>query len=126
MWQYRTSSPDRYLILKEFARENRKHPTPAETALWYCLKDNALGTRVHRQHIVGDYIVDFLIPYFNLVIEVDGGYHAERVQQEDDDIRSAALNKMGLYVMRFNNDEILYNPKNAVSRIKELINKINK
>lgn len=96
----------------------------AEMALWQCLADNTLGTKVLRQHIIGDYIVDFLIPYYNIVIEVDGGYHAERQQQEDDNIRAEALNRMGLYVMRFKNEEVLSDPDYVVSRIKELIQRI--
>ena len=92
--------------------------------LWKWLKGEAIGTKVLRQHIVGDYIVDFLLPYYNLVIEVDGGYHAERVQHEDDLIRSQALNEMGLYVIRFSNEQVLMATEEVEQRIKEIINQI--
>ena len=124
MWQYRTSSPDRYLQLKEFARENRKNATLAEMQLWKFLKNDAIGTKILRQHIVGDYIVDFLLPYYNLVIEVDGGYHAERDQHEDDMVRSEALNGLGLYVIRFTNEQVLFEPDDVCNKIKEIINQI--
>lgn len=124
MWQYRTSSPDRYLLLKEFARENRKNATLAEMQLWKFLKNDAIGTKILRQHIVGDYIVDFLLPYYNLVIEVDGGYHAERDQHEDDMVRSEALNVMGLYVIRFTNEQVLFETDDVYLKIKEIINQI--
>ncbi|MCR5360558.1 MAG: endonuclease domain-containing protein [Bacteroidales bacterium] len=124
MWQYRTSSPDRYLLLKEFARENRKNATLAEMQLWKFLKNDAIGTKILRQHIVGDYIVDFLLPYYNLVIEVDGGYHAERDQHEDDMVRSEALNGLGLYVIRFTNEQVLFEPDDVCNKIKEIINQI--
>ena len=124
MWQYRTSSPDRYLLLKEFARENRKNATLAEMQLWKFLKDGGIGTKVLRQHIVGDYIVDFLLPYYNLVIEVDGGYHAERDQHEDDMVRSEALNGLGLYVIRFTNEQVLFETDDVYLKIKEIINQI--
>ncbi len=58
MWEYRTSSPDWYKQLKVFARENRKNATLAEALLWDSLREE-LETKVLRQHIVGDYIVDF-------------------------------------------------------------------
>ena len=111
-------------MLKDFARENRKNPTLAETVLWQSLKSDTIGTKVLRQHIIGDYIVDFLIPYYNLVIEVDGGYHAERTQQEDDAVRSDFLNSNGFCVMRFTNEQVLYDTQETINRIKEIINKI--
>ena len=124
MWVYRTSSPDRYELLKAFSRENRKNATLAEKMLWEHLKNDDLGSRVLRQYIIGDYIVDFLLPYYNLVIEVDGGYHAERQQAEDDKARSEALNSMGLYVIRFSNEQVLYETDDVLNRIKGLINSI--
>ena len=124
MWQYRTSSPDRYLLLKEFARENRKNATLAEMQLWKFLKNDAIGTKILRQHIVGEYIVDFLLPYYTLVIEVDGGYHAERDQHEDDMVRSEALNGMGLYVVRFSNEQVLFEADEVCNKIQEIINQL--
>lgn len=124
MWKYRTAASDRYQILKDFARINRKNATLAEQVLWDNIRGQKLGTKVLRQYIVGDYIVDFLIPYYNLVIEVDGGYHAEREQHENDLLRSETLNKMGLYVTRFTNNQVLYDTESTVEKIKELINRI--
>lgn len=124
MWKYRTAASDRYQLLKECARENRKHTTLAESVLWDYLRGEQIGTKVLRQHIVGNYIVDFLLPYYNLVIEVDGGYHMERQQHEDDLLRSEALYRMGLYVIRFTNEQVLYDTENTVNRIKEIINQI--
>ena len=124
MWRYRTAASDRYGILKAFARENRKHPTEAEQVLWNCLKDNFLGTKVLRQYIIGDYIVDFFLPYFNLVIEVDGGYHAERTQQEDDCLRSQWLNSKGIYVVRFTNEMVLMDFNSVIDRVRQHINSV--
>ena len=126
MFKFAMASPDRYELLKAFARENRKNATLAERVLWGRLKEKSFGTRVFRQHIVGDYIVDFLLPYFSLVIEVDGGYHTERLQQEDDQFRTEELNRMGLYVMRFTNEQVLYDIDFVLSKIQETIIIINK
>ena len=76
--EWKTANPDRYELLKTFAMENRQFMTEAERALWMRLRGNALGHKFLRQHIIGDYIVDFLCRDAQVVIEVDGGYHKER------------------------------------------------
>ena len=111
------SSPDRYEILKGFARENRKNQTLAETVLWEALRSLDVGTRFNRQFIIGDYIVDFISQREGLIIEVDGGYHAERQQHEDDELRELELERMGFHVMRFTNEEVLYDIDNVLQKI---------
>ena len=117
MHDYKTASPDRYRLLKEFARENRMNPTLAEQVLWENLRAGQIGLKVLRQHVVGDYIVDFLLPDINLVIEVDGAYHAERQQEEDDERRERELNRMNYNVVRFTNEEVLYDIDNVIEKI---------
>ncbi len=118
---YKTASPDRYKLLKAFALENRKNQTLTEHVLWQSIKAEQLGVKVLRQHIIGDYIVDFLLPTINLVIEVDGAYHAERKQAESDEIRESILNDMGYRVIRFTNEEVLYNIEETLETIIEEI-----
>ena len=117
MWDYKTASPDRYALLKEYARENRQHATEAECALWSVLRRRNTGKKFLRQHIVGDYIADFICDEAGLIIEVDGGYHAERQQQEDDAFRTRELENMGFHVMRFSNEDILFDIDNVISQI---------
>ena len=69
---YKTASPYGYDLLKAFARENRKNPTLAEQVLWNHLHNKTLGVKFLRQHIIGDYIVDFVSLECCLVVEVDG------------------------------------------------------
>jgi len=114
---WHTASPDRYNLLKAFAKENRKYMTEAESALWKYLKGNGLGHKFLRQHIIGDYIVDFLCRDKMLVIEVDGGYHSERTQQEDDAVRQQWLESIGYKVIRFSNEEILVDIKTTIDTI---------
>jgi very-short-patch-repair endonuclease len=114
---YKTASPDRYVLLKEFARKNRRNATLAEDVLWNRLRDNALGVRFLRQHVIGDYIVDFVSCQGGLVIEVDGGYHSEPRQQEDDELREEVLYSMGYHVIRFTNDEVLYDLESVIEQI---------
>ena len=93
------------------------NPTLAEQVLWENLRAGQIGFRVLRQHIVGDYIVDFLLPDINVVIEVDGAYHAERQQEEDDERREQNLNKLNYNVIRFSNEEVLHDIDNVIDKI---------
>ena len=120
---YKTSYSDRYGLLKDFAREKRKNPTLAESFLWENIRDEALGVKFLRQHIIGDYIVDFLAREEGLIIEVDGAYHAERTQQDDDRIRTDFLQKMGYKVLRFTNEQVLYDIDNVLQQINDYFEK---
>ena len=73
----KTASPDRYGILKTFAKENRRNMTLCERLLWDALREELREVRFRRQHPIGDYIVDFACLPKRIVIEVDGGYHSE-------------------------------------------------
>ncbi|MBO4463240.1 MAG: DUF559 domain-containing protein [Prevotella sp.] len=121
---FKTASPDRYKILKAFARENRKNATIAESMLWEHLRNGAMGETFLRQHIIGDYIVDFVSRHGGLVIEVDGGYHAEPRQKEDDQLREEDLERMGYHVIRFSNEEVLYDIENVLNQIEQYFNEL--
>jgi very-short-patch-repair endonuclease len=121
MSDYRTASPDRYVLLKAFAHENRKNATLAEQVLWKHLERKQLGVKFLRQHIIGDYIVDFVSREQGLVIEVDGGYHAERQQQERDELREQDLDKMGFHVMRFTNEEVMFDIDSVINQIENYL-----
>ena len=114
---YKSSSPDRYLMLREYARRNRENATLAEQYLWEHLRGKTLGVDFLRQHIIGDYIVDFVSRHDGLVIEVDGGYHSEPQQQQEDVIRENYLERMGYHVMRFSNEEVLFNIDSVIKQI---------
>ena len=116
---FKSASPDRYMMLREYARRNRKNATLAEQYLWEHLRGNALKVDFLRQHIIGDYIVDFVSRHSGLVIEVDGGYHSELHQQENDADREYNLERMGYHVMRFSNEEVLYDIDNVIRKITE-------
>ena len=88
------------------ARALRKRLTDAERLLWRHLRNRGLGGwKFRRQYPVGPFIVDFICVENNIVIEVDGGQHAE--DEESDLKRSAYLNKMGYRVFRFWNNQVL-------------------
>ena len=116
--RFKWASPDRYGLLRDFARKNRKKPTLAETYLWEHLRQEQLGADFRRQHVIYDCIVDFVCLDRRLVIEVDGAYHAEREQQEDDEVRTAHLEQIGFRVIRFSNEEILCDIESVLEKIK--------
>ena len=121
---YETSDGSTYKLLLENAKMNRRYMTPAESALWECLRNKNLGVRFRRQHPVFNYIPDFVCLEKQLVVEVDGGYHFIGNQQVSDDERTQYLNQYGFEVIRFTNDEVLGNIDEVLDRIKKVINKL--
>ena len=104
---YNTADPVLYSMLHEWAKENKKYQTEAERFLWERLRRKRLGKKFNRQHIIGQYIVDFVCLEEMLVIEVDGGYHCQPVQELFDEKRTERLNDMGFTVIRFDNETII-------------------
>ncbi len=121
---FETASPDRYDILKAYARQNRREMTESETVLWNALRNEFRGVKFRRQHPIGDYIADFLCLKAKLVIEVDGGYHDKPQQQLEDQWRTEFLQSKGYRVIRFTNEEVNSQLKGVISRIKEELIKI--
>ena len=116
---YNTAAPDRYKLLREFAKKNKQYPTEAEKLLWEYLRGKNLWFKFNRQHIVGDYLVDFICIEKGLVIEVDGGYHSEYEQMQMDECRTEHLEHMGLRVIRFSNEEILTDIEGVLDNIRK-------
>jgi len=89
------------------ARRLRQKSTDAETALWYRLRSRGLnGQKSVRQEPIGPYTVDFICREARLVIEVDGGQHADN---SDDRIRDKWLAEHNYRVLRFWNNDVLGN-----------------
>ena len=71
----------------------------------------------YRQKPLLNYIVDFYCPAVNLVIECDGGQHYTIEGLAADRVRDEALGALGLFVMRFDNGQVL----NQLDGVVELI-----
>lgn len=92
--------------MKGRARDLRKESTVAEKHLWYWLRNRRLkGYKFHRQYIMGSYITDFVCLEKKMVIEIDGGQHAENINYDEN--RTAYLNTRGFRVLRYWNNEVL-------------------
>ena len=94
--------------LIRLARRLRMNQTDAEKKLWRAIRSNQIyETKFRRQFPVPPYIVDFCSEAANLVVEVDGGQHMERI--EEDRLRTEFLQRRGYEVLRFTNVDILTN-----------------
>ena len=119
--ELRWVASDRYSLLKEWARLNRKNPTNAEVILWNHLRGKELKTKFFRQYIIADYIVDFVSLEYNLIIEVDGAYHSEYEQQQYDESRTERLESFGFKLIRFTNDEVISQTELVIETIKKVL-----
>ena len=89
-------------------RELRRNATEVEKRLWSRLRNRQLdGIKFRRQTPIGRYIVDFVSESEKLIVELDGGQHAQ--QTEADAERTQALEAMGYIVIRFWNNEVIEN-----------------
>lgn len=105
---YYTADPTVYKQLKEFARELRKHQTEAERILWEKLRDKRLGDfKFRRQHIIGQYIADFVCLANRFIVEVDGSIHQLPEVEKNDQFRTEWLESQGYKVLRFTNNEVM-------------------
>ena len=89
------------------AKHLRRNMTKEERHLWYdFLKD--LPIMVHRQKVIGNYIVDFYIAQPKIVIELDGSQHYEKEALHVDMVRNTSLQSLGMRILRYSNADINY------------------
>jgi very-short-patch-repair endonuclease len=94
--------------LKPYARRLRTAMTDAEQRLWHRLRRKQIcGVQFYRQKPLGRWIVDFYAPAVGLVVEVDGGQHFAPDAIARNAERTAALERMGLTVLRFDDRQVL-------------------
>ncbi len=108
-------------LQRDRARALRGNMTEAEKALWRVLRREQLGVKFRRQVAVGPYIVDFLCHPAKLVIELDGGQHAEA--RGYDEKRSRFIEGEGFDVLRFWNNEVLENIEGVLQVVDQKIGK---
>ena len=97
------------------ARKLRRTATDVEGHLWRALRESNFPWRFRRQHPIGNRIVDFACPARKLVIELDGGQHADHA--EADAVRSVELARHGYRVVRVWNHNVLDNMEGVLEAI---------
>jgi very-short-patch-repair endonuclease len=106
--------------LLDHAREMRKNQTPAEEFLWNLLRNRRfLGYKFRRQHPIGQkFILDFFCDELRLGIELDGDYHNSQDQKEYDEGRTYELSELDIKIIRFNNEEVLWETEKILEAIR--------
>ena len=101
--------------LTDVARKLRRRQTDAEIRLWHHFRDRRfLGYKFRRQTPRGRAVADFLCHEARLIVEVDGGQHAD---SSTDLQRTAFLNSAGYLVLRFWNNDVLSNTHGVLEEI---------
>jgi len=96
----------RTLTTRTRSRALRRDSSDAEQTLWRHLRSSQLGgAKFRRQHPIGPYFADFCCVEAGLIVEVDGGQHAQQVVR--DGVRNTYLEQQGFRVLRFWNHDVL-------------------
>ena len=99
------------------AKALRSNQTEAEQRLWYRLRAHRfMGLKFKRQKPMGCYIVDFVCLEHRLIIELDGGQHAEQVAY--DQHRDAWLRSQGYTILRFWNNDVMQQLEGVLEQIR--------
>jgi very-short-patch-repair endonuclease len=97
------------------SRRLRVDPTNAEKKLWYALRSRqTCGLKFVRQEPIGRYTCDFVCREKRIVIEIDGGQHAEL---KSDAVRDRYLREQGYRVLRYWNNDVLSNLQSVLESI---------
>jgi very-short-patch-repair endonuclease len=105
--------------LKDKRKHNRNNPTQAEAFLWSHLKESKLdGRKFRRQTSIKNFIVDFYCPEEELIVELDGDLHFDKDVKKYDEQRTKKLEELGLNVLRFENQDVLFNLEAVLQEIK--------
>ena len=115
---YITTTEGQWKFLSEFAKQNRKKPTEAESKLWEEVRNRKIhGCKFRRQHPINEFIPDFVCLDKKLIVEIDGDYHSNEDQQKYDTLRAKWLVENDYRFIRFNNEQVLQQMPFVLSEI---------
>ncbi|MBA3670361.1 MAG: endonuclease domain-containing protein, partial [Sphingomonas sp.] len=100
------------------AQELRNNATDAERKLWRTVSRSQLGHKFSRQMPVGPFIIDFMCRQKRLVIELDGGQHADSPK---DEARTRFIEAQGFRVIRFWNNDVMANIEGVIWTVSEAL-----
>jgi very-short-patch-repair endonuclease len=104
------------------AGELRRSMTHSEKLMWSYLRDRRVeGFRFRRQHPINEFIVDFFCYEAKLAIEIDGSIHNMTAQYERDKERTKILERFGIRVIRFTNDEVEKNSERVIHELRKIL-----
>ena len=101
------------------ARKLRGNRTEAEARLWQHLRNRQLlGFKFRFQYPIGAHVADFACEQARLVVELDGGQHAD---SKSDPLRTAAIEAAGYTILRFWNHDVLSNTDGMLEEIAQML-----
>lgn len=102
-------------ILKKRAQDLRNNSTKSEIKLWMYLKGTQMcGYDFHRQKPLDNFIVDFFCNELMLAIELDGYSHMLDETVEKDKIKEQRMRELGVTIIRFDDDEVMFDINNVL------------
>jgi very-short-patch-repair endonuclease len=107
----------KHITLQKKAAELRASPTNAESRLWLELRNRKLGVKFRRQHVVGDFIIDFYCVARKLAVELDGSVHRQATNY--DRWRDKMLRDEGIVTLRFSNEQVFCAMEHVLEEILE-------
>lgn len=109
--------------LKERARELRKAGNLSEVLFWNQVKNkNFLSLDFHRQKIIGNYIVDFYCPALQLVVEIDGSSHNDKIEYDKE--RDNFLESLNLKIIHYSVKDVKMNMSGVIENLKEICGRL--
>jgi very-short-patch-repair endonuclease len=106
----------------EKAHELRRNMTLAERIMWDELKNRrTFKVRFRRQHPIDIFIADFYCHEIKLAIEIDGEVHLKEEVMKYDDGRTHDIEKFGITILRFTNDDVINRRAKVITEIQNTI-----
>lgn len=115
---------DLYTTSAQYISKNtpKQHASTRTQTMVY-IRRKQLGVKFRRQHSIERYIIDFFCCELKLAIELDGNSHFSEQAQAYDHQRTQDLDKLGIRVLRFTNNEVNHNIEEVLARIMDSIPK---
>lgn len=120
---------ENYIVLKRGpkilgqAKLLRKHSTRTEKILWEHLQARRFhGYKFRRQVAIGKYITDFYCAELQLIVELDGAVH--ELRRNHDRYRDEYLIKHGYKILRFRNDEVLFELDEVLNKLRSILDNV--
>ena len=99
--------------LKVYSRQNKRRKIVGEEIFRHKLLE--LKIHYQRQKVIKYYIVDFFLPKRNLIVEIDGLYHSQTREYDED--RQKFLTNQGYVVLRFTDEQVRNDVKSCIEQI---------
>jgi len=110
-------------MIKAFAKNLRQDQTDAEKLLWRHIRSRRFAAmKFRRQQPVGRFIPDFISFEARIIVELDGGHHAQ--MEKRDHQRDKWFEEQGFQVLRFWNNEVLTNTEKVLEIIREKLENV--